>query len=332
MSRPLKTVLIGAGRIAQDYVRVLETTPELDVIATVDPSPKARERAAAWTLAPTFADVGTMLSAHEPEAAIIASPPATHSDITCRLLAAGCHVFCEKPLATSVDEAEAMLAAATKSDRTLMMASKFRFVEDVARAREILRAGTLGHVAFYHNAFCSHVDMTDRWNAERTVSGGGVLIDNGTHSVDLARFLVGPIRRVSATFGPRVQPIEVEDSALLLFESEQLTIGRIELSWSVDAPSEHFVEIHGALGTLQIGWRGSRYRTSGDWIPFGSGYDKHRAFSAQLHHFAEVTRGTATPIIDHDDALASVHIVDAAYRAAARGTWESAPTPLEARP
>ncbi|MCA8942064.1 MAG: Gfo/Idh/MocA family oxidoreductase [Planctomycetes bacterium] len=327
----LRLGLVGAGRIARDYIRVLETVPELSIVGTADLDAAARGRAASWTLAPTFSTVDRMLAETELDVVLIASPPATHCGAALQALDAGCHVFCEKPLATAADHAERMLAAARAADRVLMMASKFRFVDDVAEARRILQDGVIGDIAFYHNAFCSRVDMTERWNAVPEIAGGGVLIDNGTHSVDLARFLVGPIRRVSATFGPRVQPIDVEDSALLLFESERRTIGRIELSWSVDSPSEHFVEVHGAAGALQIGWRGSRYRTDGDWIAFGSGYDKGRAFGAQLRHFAAVVRGEAAPIIDDDDSLASVRIVEAAYRAAELGTWELTPSAVEIR-
>ncbi len=323
----LRLALIGAGRIAQDYVLVLEQRKDLELVACVDPDPEARQRAAALATVPTHESIDALLAVEHFDAALIASPPATHADAAVRLLDKGCHVFCEKPLATSVQDARTMLDAAERANRTVMMASKFRFVPDVAEARKIVQSGTLGEIAFYQNSFCSHVDMVDRWNSDPAVAGGGVLIDNGTHSVDLARFLIGPIARVSATFGPRVQPIEVEDSALLLFESERRTVGRIELSWSVDRPSDWFVELHGSLGTLQIGWRGSRYRTTGEWTEFGTGYDKRAAFRAQLEHFADIVSGDREPIIGDEDAMASVRIVDAAYRAAERGTWESVAAP-----
>ena len=220
-----------------------------------------------------------------------------------------------------------MLDAAERCHRTLMMATKFRFVDDTMRARELIANGTIGRATFYSNSFCSKVDMASRWNAELSVAGGGVVIDNGTHSIDLARFLIGPIARVSATFGPRIQPLDVEDSAVITFETAELALGRIELSWSIDKPTEHYVEIHGTGGTLQIGWKSSRYRSDqdsdGGWREFGSGYDKRSAFAVQLEHFAAVARGETEPLVTPRDALASVRIVEAAYRAAHDRTWET---------
>jgi predicted dehydrogenase len=323
---PIRLLLAGCGRIAADYLAVLRELPGLQPVAAVDPDPAARARASAAGLA-VEGDLGRALSTHRPRAALVLAPPRAHAPLTRSLLAAGCHVFCEKPLAIGVDEARAMLDAAAAADRTLMMATKFRFVEDVALARRMIEDGVVGKVAFYHNAFCARVDMRERWNSRAEIAGGGVLIDNGTHAVDLARHLLGPIARVSASLGPRVQPIDVEDSAVLLFESRAGALGRIEVSWSLDVPDDHYVEVHGAAGTLRIGWHGSRYRTVRDdaWITFGSGYDKRGAFARQLAHFADVVRGRAEPLVSAVDALVSVLVVDAAYRAAREHRWEEVP-------
>ena len=68
-------------------------------------------------------------------------------------------------------------------------------------ARRLLHEGCIGTLAMFENVFCSHVDMRRRWNSVRSVAGGGVLIDNGSHAVDVARYLAGPIVRVHAWFG-----------------------------------------------------------------------------------------------------------------------------------
>lgn len=319
---PLRTALIGCGRIAQDYITVLADSTRIQLTDVVEPDAAARAAAVGRTGARGHADPADLFAASALDAVVIASPPSTHADLATQALACGAHVFCEKPLATSTVDAERMFAASAAAGRHIMMATKFRFVDDVAAARRLIADGAIGTPTFYSNVFCAHVDMAGRWNTDPARSGGGVLIDNGTHSIDLARFLIGPIARVSATFGPRIQPVEVEDSAVLLFEGATRAVGRVELSWSVDQPTEHYVEVHGEKGTVQIGWQGSRVRTSGGWSPFGSGYAKHRAFAAQLEHFADVVQGAAEPIVTLRDALASVRIVDAAYRAARNGTWE----------
>lgn len=324
-SPPLAVALLGAGGIATAYVQALARTPSLRLAAIVDPSPAARARFA--DLAPTFASVDELLAARLPlAAALVLTPPDTHESLCTLLLQQGLHVLCEKPLAPGIAAAERMLAAAQATGRRLMMGSKFRYTKDVARAKELLDQGRCGDVVMYENVFCSHVDMTQRWNSQPMHSGGGVLIDNGCHSVDLARFLLGPIARVQAQFGRSCQPLLVEDTARLLFRSHSEALGSIDLSWSVHKETDAYVRLHGNRGTLEIGWKASRYKpVGGSWETFGQGYDKVAAFAAQLADFAGCIAEGRPGIIGDADALASVVVVDCAYKSAAEERWIAVP-------
>ena len=321
----LPIVLLGLGGIAQAYLQALQRVPALRLVAVVEPRPTAQAMAPAGV--PVFADVDALLATQLPlAAALVLTPPATHEALTTNLLRHGLHVLCEKPLAPDVAAAERMLAAAAGADRRLMMGSKFRYTPDVARARELLDQGLCGDVVMYENVFCSHVDMTQRWNAQPAISGGGVLIDNGCHSVDLARFLLGPIAKVQAQFGPRVQPLAVEDTARILFTSARGALGSIDLSWSVHKETDAYVRIHGTAGVIEIGWRASRCKqVGGTWQQFGNGYDKVAAFAAQLQDFADGIGSGKRPVIGDADALASVVVVDCAYRAAREQRWIEVP-------
>src|SRR5207247_2212527 len=154
---------------------------------------------------------------------------------------------------------------------------------DMAKAYALLTGGLIGEILLFENVFCTRVDMSRRWNGRRAIAGGGVLIDNGCHAVDIARYLLGPIARVQAQFGKAVQPLEVEDTGRLLFESKRGAMGSVDLSWSLHKEVPSYVRVYGAKGTLEIGWRVSRYKLEGqkDWTPFGQGYDKVGAFAAQ---------------------------------------------------
>ena len=235
----------------------------------------------------------------------------------------GVHVLCEKPLAVSTFEAETLVEKASRSGRQLMMASKFRFVEDVIKAKHIVDSGILGDVILYENVFCSRVDMRGRWNADRSIGGGGVLIDNGTHSVDIARYLLGPIAKVQAEEGRRVQGLEVEDTCRLDLQTACGAMGAIDLSWSIHKERDAYIEVFGPEGVLSIGWKGSKYRQSEklDWVKFGKGYDKLSAFANQLRNFAGSIRGTEKPLITTEDSLESVRVIEAAYRSMEMDTW-----------
>jgi predicted dehydrogenase len=256
-----------------------------------------------------------------PQAAVICTPPATHAPIAATLLAAGVDVLCEKPLALDAGEAAAMLGAAARGRALLMMASKFRYVEDVIKAKSMIEGGLLGEVVLFENVFCGRVDMRSRWNAQRAIAGGGVLADNGTHSVDIARYLLGPIVAVQAQAGRSVQGLEVEDSALLQFRTAAGAMGSVQLSWSI-AKQGDYLAVHGTEGALSVGWQASRYQ-QGDkpWVAFGDGYQKVAAMRGQMRNFLDARAGRVRPIITAADALESVRVIEAGYRSLGVDKW-----------
>jgi predicted dehydrogenase len=209
------------------------------------------------------------------------------------------------------------------------MAAKLRYVDDVRRARDILDSGVLGEPILFENVFASRVAMSGRWNAEPHISGGGVLIDNGTHSVDIARFFLGRISEVHAVEGRRVQGLEVEDTAQMFLRTEQEVLGTVDLSWSIDKSVDYFVRICCSDGTIEVGWHASRYRQAGakEWTVFGPGYDKVAAMRAEILNFARALRGSEELLITADDAIASVDVIAAAYRSITRRQWVAVASP-----
>ena len=319
----LSLALVGCGGIADAYIEALSKIDGARLVAAVDPDQTARARCSERTGAAAYASVDEMPRC---DAALVLTPPNTHESITCNLLAKGAHVLCEKPLAPSLCAADRMLAAARAADLRLMMGSKFRYTPDVASARALLDEGVCGDVVLYENVFCSHVDMSTRWNSQPDVAGGGVLIDNGCHSVDLARYLLGPLARVQVQFGRRVQDIDVEDTARMLFQSACGALGSIDLSWSVHKQTDAYVRIIGTRGTIEVGWQSSRWKHDGaSWQTFGEGYHKVTAFRRQLLDFFQTCRGASVGVIDDIDARASVTVIDCAYQAEREDRWVSIP-------
>lgn len=328
---PQRTLcVIGCGGIAQAYEQAILRDGGFRIVAAVDRDRARAEATATPHRAHAATDLDALLATGvQFDAALVLTPPDSHEALTCALLRRGVHVLCEKPLAPTTNAAERMLAAARTNDRLLMMGSKFRYTPDVARARELLDRSLLGQVTLFENVFCTRVDMTRRWNSVRSIAGGGVLIDNGCHSVDIARFLLGPIARVQAMFGKPIQAIEVEDTARLMFESTSGAMGSIDLSWSLHKEDACYVRLYGSNGTMEIGWRQSRYKLQGEaeWTVFGNGYDKVAAFTAQLADFRQALSTRRPLVISDQDALASVRVLDAAYRSAREQKWHELEAP-----
>jgi predicted dehydrogenase len=268
----------------------------------------------------------------ELDAVIVCTPPVTHRDLCCDMLERGLHVLCEKPLAIDSGSAMEMISAADLRGLVFTMASKFRYVEDVAQAKALIAAGTIGEVVLFENVFTGQVDMTQRWNSDPAIAGGGVLIDNGTHSVDVTRYCLGELAEVQAMEGHRIQFLPVEDTAKMFVRSRDGVLGSIDLSWSVSKELPYFIAVYGSSGTILVGWRESKYRRSGDadWTVFGSGYNKVEAFKRQIENFAGAVRGDEALVVTPEDALASVQVIEAAYRSLARGGWEPIAEPSEA--
>ena len=322
--RSVNVALIGCGRISQVHLEAISREPRARLVAVADLDIKAAASAGEAFHAQVFEDPGMLLSTVHPDAVILCTPPNTHRPLAEAALSGGSHVLCEKPLAVTVDDAEAMVRTAESAGRVLMMASKFRYVQDIIRAKGIIQSGILGDVVLFENEFCSRVDMKNRWNAKHAVAGGGVLIDNGSHSVDIVRYLLGPIESLQAVVGKRWQDIEVEDTCHLHVRCADGTMASIDLSWSIHKENPYYIHVYGTHGTLEVGWKESRYRQSEklDWVRFGSGYDKFQAVGVQFANFIDTVTGKARPLITPEDALESVRVIQFAYRTAEQNRWE----------
>jgi predicted dehydrogenase len=323
MSRKLKFGLVGAGSIAQAYGQALGTSEEATLVAVADVAAEPANAMAEAFGCKAFTSHEAMMQAVKLDAVIICTPPAAHPDICVSFLNKKVPVLCEKPLAIDSKSAREIIDAAKKSGTKFTMASKFRYVEDVAKAKAIVTAGLLGEIILFENAFTSRVDMTNRWNSRAEVSGGGVLIDNGTHSVDLVRYFLGPIADVQVVEGKRSQGLSVEETVRIFVRSTAGVLGSIDLSWSINKEQSSYINIYGSHGTLWIGWGESRYRQSGarDWVVFGKGYNKVQAFRSNIDNFSRAIRGEEALLITADDALASVEVIEAAYADLRRSHW-----------
>ncbi|MEO9170768.1 MAG: Gfo/Idh/MocA family oxidoreductase [Candidatus Baltobacteraceae bacterium] len=331
MSAPLRFAIVGAGGISRAYEAALRTMGEATISAVCDVNAGAAQAYAERVGCEAFVSVEAMLASDGFDAAVVCTPPASHEAVTCLLLQKGKHVLCEKPLATSVGSARRMLETACTSERLLTMASKFRYVADVRKARDLVRAGAIGELVFVENAFTSHVDMRERWNSNSAISGGGVLIDNGTHAVDILRYFLGNLRDVQVVEGRRMQGLGVEDTVRLFVHNDDDVMGASDLSWSIDKELDTFLRVYGTDGTILVGWKDSRVRRHGEqeWNVFGSGYDKVQAFRDQLQNFCCAIAGTASLLITPRDALASVEVIQAAYAALDFARWQRIESQIE---
>lgn len=324
MTQPTRFGILGAGAIAGAHLQALQAMgQEATCVGVMDLQAEAAEAMAKDADCPAFNDLEVFLAEAKPQAVILCTPPSTHAPIALRLMEQGISVLCEKPLSIQPENARTMLEAAEAAGVVFTMASKFRYVDDVQKARALISDGTLGEIVLLENTFAARVDMRGRWNSDPQVGGGGVLIDNGTHSADIVRYLLGPVAEVQATEGNRYQDLNVEDTVHLFLRSQAGVLASIDLSWSINKQLDYYIGIYGTEGVIRIGWQESFYErpNNGGKHVFGSGYSKLGAFEAQLRNFLGAMRGEEALRITSAEAFDSVEVIAAAYRSLADNDW-----------
>ena len=195
-------------------------------------------------------------------------PNDTHAGPCIAAAQAGKHILCEKPLARSAKEAAAMLEAVTRTGVKHAVAFNYRFVPAIRQARQLIESGALGEIyhfrAVYLQEWLADPNFAMVWRLTKELAGSGALGDLGAHIIDLARFLVGEPRRVSAitqTFvkqrplpdGPGVGQVTVDDAFAAVVEFENGAIGTLEASrFSPGRKNYQALEINGSNGSLRF--------------------------------------------------------------------------------
>ena len=321
--KKLKFGLVGAGGIAQAYAQAFNESKCCELVAVADIREDAANALAEIVGGKSYRDYKQLVDG-ELDAVIVATPPVSHAEIACFFMNRGTPVLCEKPLCLSVAEAETMIDAAAANNVLFTMASKFRYCDDVVKAKGILASGMLGDVLQFENAFTAKVDMSKRWNSNASMSGGGVLIDNGTHSVDIIRYFMGGIDSVLVVDAGGTQGLPVDENVKMFAKTTDNVTASVDLTWGINKELPHFISIYGSNGTLHIGWRESKYKLNSnpDWTVFGKGYDKVASFRGKIENFAGALLGKEDLFITPEDALASVRVIEAAYKSLNQNLWQ----------
>lgn len=320
----LRFALIGTGGIAQTYAQAFQQSDCCKLVAAADVNETSAKAFAEPFGAKAFSDYKTLADNAEFDAVIIATPPNTHLEIAEFFMSCGKHVLCEKPLCLTAAEATKMLETAEKTGVVFTMATKFRYCEDVVKAKAIIASNVLGEIVQFENAFTAKIDMSHRWNSDKEISGGGVLIDNGTHSVDIIRYFLGAITEVLAVETGRTQNLSVDENVKMFAKTENNIAASVDLTWGINKELPNFISVYGTNGTLHIGWRESKYKlnSSPDWTVFGKGYDKVQAFKSKLENFRNAIANGEELLTKPVDALASVEVIEAAYKSLNQNLWQ----------
>lgn len=334
--KPLRFGLIGCGRVSGHHLRAVRSLGErARLLAVCDPDAEAARAAAEATGATAFADASAMLAEADLDVVAIATPSGLHAAQAMAAARAGCHVICEKPLATRWADATAMVAACRRAGVRLFPVLQLRYSPSVVAARRAVADGRLGQVALVDVDVVwtrpqAYYDSAG-WRGTRQMDGG-VLLNQASHYVDLMVWLGGPVEAVGAMVATCGRDIEVEDTATMQLRYAAGGVGSLSATvLSVPQNIEGSVTICGTRGTIRLGglaaeridhWAIAGEATDPDWLAevnaataafYGDGHLRCYA------NVADVLGGRAPADADADEGLVALELVEAAYRASASG-------------
>ncbi len=245
----MRTGLVGCGKVGHLHAAALSQLSTFTAVCDHDPA-----RAAAFSAqygATPCADVASMLGAVD--ALVVCTPHPLHAAPAVPALEAGVHVLVEKPLAATLEDCDRMLEAAVRGRARLGVVSQRRFFEPVLAMKAAIDAGKIGQPILGTVAMFSWRDeayyRSDPWRGKWSTEGGGVLINQAPHHLDILQWMMGPMREVSGEWSNLNHPyVEVEDTALANIRFANGGLGNIVCSLSQNPGIHTKIHVHGKNG------------------------------------------------------------------------------------
>lgn len=271
----------------------------------------------------SYADYDKIRDNPDIDAVYVVLPNSMHAEYAIRAAQAGKHVMCEKPMAVSVAECEAMIAACRKAGKKLMIGYRSRFEPYNRLAIDLARKGHVGPTRLI-TADHGFPIRPNQWRLDRPLSGGGSMMDIGIYSLNAARYLTGEepveVSAVESTdkSDPRFRTVEDRISFLLRFPS-----GIVANCISSYSSSHNAYRVTGTEGWIDLepatpySGQAMTIRKDGVTAPRTLPAPTKNQFAGQLDHLAECILDGGTPIVAGEEGLADLRVIEAIYRSAA---------------
>lgn len=259
--------IMGCGKIAQvRHIPELATNPNAQLAGYYNPTIKRAEQMAQKYGGKVYNSIEELLSDSKIDAVVICLANQAHAEVTIQSLKAGKDVLCEKPMATTIEDCEAMVDAANLSGKKLMIAHNQRLAKAHAKAKELLRKGIIGKILTFRTTFghggpefWSINPGKNTWFFNKQNASLGAMADLGIHKTDLIQYLLGQnIISVSATITTLDKTdatgklIDVDDNAICIYTMENGVIGTMTASWTYYGAEDNSTVIYGTEGIMRI--------------------------------------------------------------------------------
>jgi len=316
----MKVVICGVGQMGRVHFDTFSKIDGVQVAAVADPVPARLGRFSEKGVA-TFPDGFQMLEKTGADVAVIATPTSLHAPLAIKALENGMNVFCEKPMARSVDEGRAMVEAAAKADRTLGVGYCLRYHDAYILARDYIRSGKLGSIGTVRTSRCA-ADAPE-WTAD-VEANGGAAFELLTHDLDWLGWSLGDVERVFARGLAKGKKRVERDYCLAVVRFACGAIGHLEGSLAEGDQFYAAYEVAGDGGLLSYDTRKStvleaRLMRAEGLETSSETPQEQRPFARQACAYLEAVKKGGKYDLDGRAALKSLALTEAAYRSIQTG-------------
>ncbi|MEM7126871.1 MAG: Gfo/Idh/MocA family oxidoreductase [Chloroflexota bacterium] len=336
---PLRFAIIGAGNIGKIQAEAIAHIPDTEVTVVCNRGEEAGRALARHCQAGWVADFAQAVVRDDVDIVTICTPSGTHTEIAVAAAQAGKHLLVEKPIDITLPRVDAIINAAEQAGIVLACVFPTRFADGPHKAKEALDAGRLGVLSFadcYVKWFRDQAYYDGNWRGTWALDGGGALMNQSIHSIDLLQWLAGPIKRVTAKTKTLAHEMETEDTAAAILEFENGALGVIQGATSCWPGDRQSVQLRGDKGTIELAegrivtWQLAdaaegeeeamlnleQAKGSGAADPTAIGFEMHRR---QIVDVIEAIRDDRSPRILGAEARKSVELIRAIYHSSQTG-------------
>ncbi|MDX9924630.1 MAG: Gfo/Idh/MocA family oxidoreductase [Ignavibacteriaceae bacterium] len=321
-----KVGIIGLGGIAQlVHLPILNKQANVSIEAICDVT-KSRLKSVGdkYNISKRYLDYNELLALEEIEAVIIATPTNTHSEIALEALKAGKDTLVEKPMARTSEEAKRIHEAAKKYKKHLMIGMNLRYRPDAMLLKSLINSKELGDLFLIKCSWIKPQSSSSKWFIDKSISGGGVIMDLGIVILDLALWLYDfiPIKSVSVQkFHHKLK--DVEDSAVGFIRLENGSVINFEVSWSLYSETNGFnLTAFGTKGSAMLNPLRAYKRIDSLSLDYSTSTTSsktnlfRKSYENELKHFIGSVRGNNPVISSSENAMMRMKLLDAIYKSA----------------
>lgn len=335
---PLGFAVVGSGMIAGTHLAALREIPDVRILGAWSRSPEKTQRFSAQHQIRGYRSYDELLGDAEVQAVIICLPSGHHAEYGQGAAVAGKHVIVEKPIDVTVVKARALIEACRRNNRKLSVIFQNRFTPASRKLRNALDEGRLGplilgdaYVKWYRSpAYYS----SNPWRGTKAIDGGGALINQAIHTIDLLQWMMGGVKRVSGLVRTSIHAIESEDLGVAAVEFANGAVGVIEGSTAIHPGFKERIEIHGQRGSVVLdGGNITAWKVEGcneaDYvdaqrISYGSSSSpaiSHVNHKAQLEDIIASIQQNTEPLVNGEEGLKALQIVLGIYESSEKRQW-----------